>query len=90
MHGRMRKLSMAVLNTGAESNNKDIRNACKKALDLIAQGPARKPKKRKKSKEKKFEIKEYRPRRKKKKRKMRISHTSPREMGYNSRQNFNR
>ncbi|MBN1796849.1 MAG: hypothetical protein JW804_09275 [Sedimentisphaerales bacterium] len=89
MHGRMRKLSMIVINKGAESNDRNIRQTCKKALELIEQSPSRRSKPKKKHKEKKYEIREVRPRRHKKP-KRRVSHTSPREMGYQSRRNFNR
>jgi len=92
MHGRMRKISLEVINKGTESSTRNISGACKKALELIEQSPSRKPKKKKKQEptEKKYQIKEYQPRKHKKKKKMRISHTSPREMGYQSRRNFNR
>lgn len=89
MHGRMRKMSIEVIDKGIESEDKNIRDACKKAKELIEQNPVRKPKK-KKAQEKKYQIKEFRPRKRKKKKKKRISHLSTREMNHQPRRNFNR
>jgi len=88
MHGRMKKIGREVLKKGADSDNTDIRDACRKAIGLLEQNPGKKPKPPTRQKEKKYEIREIRSKQKKPRR--RISHTSPREQRYQSRTGFNR
>jgi hypothetical protein len=63
MHGRMKKLAMAVLEEGLKHSRTDIRNACIHALSLATRGPQEKSPSARPPKPRRIEIREVRGRR---------------------------
>src|SRR4030043_434521 len=64
MHGRMKKLAMAILEEGLKHRKTDIRNACVHALSLASRGPQEKsPSERPSKPGRRIEIREVRGRR---------------------------
>jgi hypothetical protein len=63
MHGRMKKLAMAVLEEGLKHRKTDIRNACVHALSLAIRGPQEKSPSQRPPKSGRIEIREVRGRR---------------------------
>jgi hypothetical protein len=63
MHGRMKKMALAVLEEGLKHRKTDIKNACSHALSLASQGKQEKQPSERPQKSRRFEIREI-PRKK--------------------------
>ncbi len=85
MHGRMKSISRKVIERGAKSDNRTVREACLKAIDILeGRGPKSKPPQR--HSRSKYKIKDY----SKKKKHVVINHESPRFSRGNKDNRFNR